>query len=58
MRIEMLDDSLISLLIDFTSNNFDVWVNTILSLGVDNEIIYTQIDVLVSSSTPPFWYIG
>ena len=58
MRIEMLDDSLISLLIDFTSNNFDVWVNTILWLGVDNKIIYTQIDVLVSSSTPPFWYIG
>ena len=57
-RIEMLDDSLISFLIDFTSNNFNVWVNTILSLGVDNEIIYTQIDALVSSSTPPFWYIG
>ena len=54
MRIEMLDDSLISLLIDFTSNNFDVWVNTILFLGVDKEIIYTQIDALVSSSTPPF----
>ena len=58
MRIEMLDDSLISLLIDFTSNNFDVWVNTILLLGVDSKIIYTQIDALVSSSTPPFWYIG
>ena len=58
MKTEMLNDSLISLLIDFTSNNFDVWVNTILSLGVDNEIIYTQIDALVSSSTPPFWYIG
>ena len=54
MKTEMLDDSLIPLLIDFTSNNFDVWVNTILLLLADNEIIYNQIDALVSSSTPSF----
>ena len=58
MKTEMLDDSLISLLIDFTSNNFNVWVNTILSLGIDKEIIYRQIDALVSSSKPHFWYVG
>ena len=58
MKIEMLDDSLISLLIDFTSNNFNVWVNTIQLLLVDKEIIYRQIDALVSSRTPYFWYIG
>ena len=58
MRIEMLDDSLISFLIDFTSNNFNVWVNTVLLLGVNKKIIYKQIDALVSSNTPYFWYIG
>ena len=58
MKTEMLDNSLIPLLIDFTSKNFDVWVNTILLLLVDNEIIYNQIDALVSSSTLSFRYIG
>ena len=58
MKTEMLDDSLIPLLIDFTSNNFDVWVNTILLLRVNTKIINNQIDALVSSSTPPFWYVG
>ena len=44
----MLDDSLFPLLIDFASNNFNVWVNTILRLRVDTDIIYNQIDALVS----------
>ena len=44
----MLDDSIFPLLIGFTSNNFNVWVNTILKLGVDTDIIYNQIDTLVS----------
>ena len=55
---EMLDDTLIPVFIGFTSNNFNVWVNTILLLRVDIEITYTQIDECVSSSTTYFWYIG
>ena len=58
MKIEVLADSLIPLLIDFTSNNFNVWVNTILLLRVDKRVIYRQIDALVSSRTPYFRYIG
>ena len=54
MKIEVLDDSLIPLLIDFTSNNFNVWVNTILLFHVNKEIIYNKIDALVSSSTSYF----
>ena len=51
MKIEMLDDSLLPLLIGFISSNFNIWVNTILSLRVDTEIIYKQVDALVSSNT-------
>ena len=54
----MLDASHIRLFIDFTSNNFNVWVNTILLLGVDTKFIYNQISALVSSSIPYFWHIG
>ena len=54
MKTEMLDDSLIPLLIVFTSNNLDVWVNTILLWRVNTKIINNQIDALVSSSTLPF----
>ena len=57
MRTEMRDDSLIPLLIGFTSNNFNVWVNTILSVKKDTKLIYNEIDGLVSSSTPYFLYI-
>ena len=58
MQIKVLDDSLIPLLIAFTSNNFNVWVNTMLLFYVNTEIIYNQIDALVSSRTLYFWYIG
>ena len=54
----MLDASHIRLFVDFTSNNFNVWVNTILLLGVDTKFIYNQISALVSSSIPYFWHIG
>ena len=58
IKTEILDDSLLPLLIGFTSKNFVVWVNTILSLRVDTEIIYNQITALVSFLTSYFWYIG
>ena len=58
VKTKMLDDSLIPLLICFTSNNFEVWVNTLPSLRVDIKIIYNQISALVSSGTTYFWYMG
>ena len=51
---EILFDSIIPVFMDFASNNFNVWVNTILLLRVNTKIIYDQIGELVSSSTRHF----
>lgn len=47
-KAEVFDHTLVPLLMDFVSSNFDIWVNTILKSKNDLDLIYRQIKALVS----------